>query len=61
MKLVFIKDFAHATSCLLKVKIDHVILDGHGQAYPGMPKEAFEIYISQKLLEFQSWFLDPCL
>ena len=54
MKLVFIKDFAHTTSCLLNVKIDHVILDGHGQAYPGMPKEAFEIYISQKLLEFQS-------
>ena len=35
----------HATSYLLKLQIDHVVLDGHGQAYQGMPKEAFETYI----------------
>ena len=26
-----------------------------------MPKEAFETYMSQKLSEFHSWFLDPSL
>ena len=35
----------HAISYLLKLQIDHVILDGHGQACPGMSKEAFETYI----------------
>ena len=51
----------HAISYLLKLQIDHVILDGHVEAYPGIPKEAFETDISQKLLEFHSWFLDPGL
>ena len=46
-------DFVHATSYLLKLQIDYVILDWHDQTCPGMPKEAFETYISQKLLEFQ--------
>ena len=48
----------HAITYLLKLQIDFVILDGHGQAYPGIPKEDFEIYISEKLLEFQSWLVD---
>ena len=51
----------HVTSYLLKPQTDHAILDGHGQACVGMPKEAFETCISQKLLELQSWFLDTCL
>ena len=38
----------------IKLQIDQIILDGHGQVCPGIPKEAFETYISQKLLEFQS-------
>ena len=37
----------HATSHLLKLQTNHVILDGHSQAYPGMPKKAFEIYLFQ--------------
>ena len=37
----------YATSYLLKLQTDHVILDGDGQACPGLLKEAFEIYISQ--------------
>ena len=32
----------HATS--LKLQIDHVILDGHGEACPDISKEAFETY-----------------
>ena len=32
-------DFLHAGSYLLKLQIDDVILGGHGQAYPGMPKD----------------------
>ena len=44
-------DFVHELSYLLKLQIDHVILDGHG---PGMPKKAFETCISKKMLEFQS-------
>ena len=44
----------HATSYLLKLQIDHVVLDGHGQAYLCMPKEAFETYIYQTLLESES-------
>ena len=32
----------HAISFLLKLQIDHVILDQHGQACSGMPKKAFE-------------------
>ena len=53
----------HGVSYLLKLQIDHVILDWHGQAlildWPGqactgMPKEAFETNLSQKMLEFQS-------
>ena len=31
--------------------MDHVMLDGNGQACPGMPKETFETYASRKLLE----------
>ena len=27
-------DFVHANSYLLKLQISHVILDGHGQAFP---------------------------
>ena len=50
----------HAPLYQLKLQIDHVIVDGHGQACPDMLKEAFETYIIQKLLEFQSWFLDTC-
>ena len=46
-----------AISYLLKLQTDQVILDGHDQACPGMPKEVFETYISEKLLEFQTWFL----
>ena len=34
-------EFVHTISYLLKLQIDYVILDGHGQAYPGMPKEGF--------------------
>ena len=34
----FIKfNFLHAVKYLLKLQIDDVILDGHGQACPGMP------------------------
>ena len=33
---------------LLKLQIDHVILDGHGEACLGMPKEGFVTYIFQK-------------
>ena len=44
----------HAISYLLKLQIDHLTLDGHGQTCLDMSKEAFETYISQKLLEFQS-------
>ena len=38
-------DFVHAILYLLKLQIDHVFLDGHGQACPGMPKEAFETHL----------------
>ena len=37
----------HAALYLLRLQIDHVILDGHGQACPGMPKEVFETYTSK--------------
>ena len=50
-------DFVDAISYLLKLQTDQVILDGHDQACPDMPKEVFETYISEKLLEFQTWFL----
>ena len=33
--------FVDAASYLLKLYIDHVSLDGCGQACPGMPKDAF--------------------
>ena len=45
----------------LKLQIDHVILDGQNQTCLGTPKEAFETYIFQKLLDFKNQFLDPCL
>ena len=38
-------DFVHATSYLLKLQIDRVILDGHCQACLVIPKETFETYI----------------
>ena len=47
-------DFVDAISYLLKLQTDQVILDGHDQACPDMPKEVFETYISEKLLEFQT-------
>ena len=38
----------HAISHLLKLQIDHVILDRHGQACLGMPKGALQkLYISK--------------
>ena len=51
----------YAISYLLKLQIDHLILDGHGQACPGMSKKAFETDISQNLSGFKSCSLDPCL
>ena len=49
----------HAISYLLNLQIDHEILDGHGQACPSMSKEAFETYISQKLLSSKVAFWTP--
>ena len=37
----------HAALYLLRLQIDHVVLDGHGQACPDMPKDAFETYTSK--------------
>ena len=34
----------HADTYLLKLQIDYVILDGHGEG-PGIPKENFETYL----------------
>ena len=34
--------FLHAGTYLLKLQIDDVILGGHVQIYPGMPKEAIK-------------------
>ena len=42
-------DFLHAGTYLLKLHIDYVILGGHGQASPDMPKEAIKTLRSQKL------------
>ena len=39
----------HAISYPLKLHIDRVILDGHGQAYPSMLKEAFGTYMSKTI------------
>ena len=41
-------DFGHALAYLLKLQIDHVVLDWHGL---GWPKEAFKTYISRKLFQ----------
>ena len=38
----------HAGTYLLTLQIDDVILDGCGQACPGMPKETIKILRSQK-------------
>ena len=34
--------FLHGGTYLLKLQIDHIILGGCGQAYPGMPKEVIK-------------------
>ena len=44
IKLIFL----HAGKYLLTLQIDDVILDGRGQACPGMPKETIKILRSQK-------------
>ena len=44
-------DFLHASTSLLKLQINDVILLEWGQAYPGMPKETIIILRSQKLKE----------
>ena len=49
-------DFLHAGIYLLKLQIHFVILGGHGQACPGMPKEAIRTLRSQKLKKLWSWF-----
>ena len=41
----------HAGTYLLKLQIEDGILDGCGQACPGMPKEAIKSLRSQKLKE----------
>ena len=46
----------HAVTYLLTLQIDYVILDGCGQACPGMPKEAIKTLRTQKLKEVPSWF-----
>ena len=46
--------FVHVISYLLKLQFDHVILHEWCQACPVVHKEAFEIYVTQKLAEFQS-------
>ena len=47
-------DFLHPDTYLLILKINDVILDGRGQAWPGMPKEAIKTLRSQKLNEVQN-------
>ena len=47
IKLIFL----HASTYLLKLQIDDVILNGWGQVSPGMPKKALETLISQKQRE----------
>ena len=52
-------DFLHAGTNLLKLQIDEVILYEWGQAYPGMPKEAFnsfmaEVVIIQKPVQYDN-------
>ena len=44
-------NFLHAATYLLTLQNDGVILDGRGQACPGMPKEDSKILISRKLME----------
>ena len=44
-------DILHAGACLLKIKIDDVILNEWGQACPDMLKETIKSLISQKLKE----------
>ena len=41
----------HAGTYVSKLQIDDVILGGHGQACPGMPKEAIKTSRPQKLKE----------
>ena len=40
--------FLYVCTYLLKLQIDDVILGGHGQVCPGMPKEAIKTLRSQK-------------
>ena len=40
-------DFVHAISYLLKLQIDHAILDEHAQACPGIPKRLLKLNISK--------------
>ena len=46
--------FLHASTHLLTLQIDDVILYGRGQACTGMPREAAKTLRSQKLKEVQS-------
>ena len=48
----------HGTSYLLKLQIYHVILDEYVQVCPGMPKEVFETYISQKTVGVSKFVQD---
>ena len=43
-------DFLHAGTNLLKLQIDEVILYEWGQAYPGMPKEAFNSFMAEVVI-----------
>ena len=38
---------------LLKLQIDHVILNGHGEACPSMPKEGFKLKYFKKRLSLK--------
>ena len=49
-------DFLHASTYLLKLEIDNVILDGHAQACHGMLKDGIKTLRSQKLKKVWSWF-----
>ena len=42
-------DFLHVGKHPLRLQIGHVILGGHGQGSPDMPKEVFISLISQDL------------
>ena len=42
-------DFLHASTYLLKLEIDNVILDGYAQACHGMLKDGIKTLRSQKL------------